>query len=43
MKKTFDFKPKHLEKLSLRVEKLIKQKEKEDSKVLKKIKKILKF
>ena len=43
MKKTFDFKPKHLKRLSLKVEKLLEKKEGVNSKVFKKIKKLFKF
>jgi len=41
--KIFEFKPKHLKKLSLEVEKLITKKEQEDNKIFKKIKKVLDF
>ena len=43
MKKTFDFKPKHLKKLSLKVEKLLEKKEGANSIVFKRIKKVFKF
>ena len=40
MKKTFDFKPTHLKKLSFEVNKLAEKKEKEQKKIFNKIKKI---
>ena len=43
MKKRFDFKPVHLERLSLRVKKLVEKKEEEDKKIIKKIKKVFRF
>ncbi len=43
MKKTFDFKPIHLKKLSFEVEKLVEKKEKEQKKIFSKIKKVFKL
>ena len=41
--KTFDFKPTHLKKLSLDVEKLVEKKEQEQKKIFSKMRKVFKL